>query len=187
MASIRERSTSASRPADKARVGAILAIASFVEIGRAAETLDLIIAPQTLARALSAGLEADVLRSRIEAIAPLPEALSRTLAQASVVVGRTTWVPASGLLWVEDANVREMLRTRRATQELFIDPSPPGGLLVMAGVDLDRLARRCRTIGVEILVDGQVVRARTVPPPSSKSTPPPRATPGRGTPKVDKG
>jgi hypothetical protein len=58
----------------------------------------------------------------------------------------------------------------------------------MAGVDLDRLARRCRTIGVEILVDGQVVRARTVPPPaSSKSTPPPRMTPGRGTPKADKG
>ncbi|HEY5146257.1 MAG TPA: hypothetical protein VII82_05805, partial [Polyangiaceae bacterium] len=69
----------------QARVGAILAIASFVEIGRAAETLDLIIAPQTLARALSAGLEADVLRARIEAIAPLPEALARTLAQASVV------------------------------------------------------------------------------------------------------
>jgi hypothetical protein len=57
----------------------------------------------------------------------------------------------------------------------------------MAGVDLDRLARRCRTIGVEILVDGQVVRARTLPPPSSKSTPPPRMTPGRGTPKADKG
>ena len=75
---------------------------------------------------------------------------------------RTTWVPAAGLLWVEDANVREMLRTRRATQELFVDPSPPGGLLVAAGVDLDRLARRCRTIGVEILVDGQVVRARTI-------------------------
>ena len=53
------------------------------------------------------------------------------------------------------------------TQELFVDPSPPGGLLVAAGVDLDRLARRCRTIGVEILVDGQVVRARTMPPPAS--------------------
>jgi hypothetical protein len=182
------------RVGSQARVGAILAIASFVEIGRAAETLDLIIAPQTLARALSAGLEADVLRARIEAIAPLPEALARTLAQASVVVGRTSWVAASGLLWVEDANIREMLRTRRATQELFVDPSPPGALLVIAGVDLDRLARRCRTIGVEIVVDGQVVRARTIPPPSSKSVPPPRltpsrgmATPGRGTTKADKG
>jgi hypothetical protein len=154
-----------------ARVGAILAVAPFVEIGRAAETLDLVVAPQTLARALSAGLEADVVRARIEALAPLPETLSRTLAQASVVVGRASHVPATGFLWVEDANVREMLRTRRPTMELFVDPSPPGGLLVGPGVDLDRLVRRCRTIGVEILVDGQVVRARTMPPPASTAPP----------------
>jgi hypothetical protein len=92
-----------------------------------------------------------------------------------------------------------MLRTRRPTQELFVDPSPPGGLLVTAGTDLDRLARRCRTIGVEVIAEGQVVRARTVPPPpSSKSMPPPSSrspasprstppnTPGRGTAKADK-
>lgn len=71
----------------QARVGAVLGIAPFVELGRAAETLDLIVAPQTLARALSAGLEADILRTRIEALAQLPETLSRLLAQASVVVG----------------------------------------------------------------------------------------------------
>ncbi len=165
----------------EARVGAILGVAPFVEVARAAESLDFIVAPQTLARALSAGLEADVLRGRIEAIAPLPESLSRTLAQASVVLGRATWTATAGFLWIEDANVREMLRTRRPTQELFVDPSPPGGLLVAAGIDIDRLARRCRTIGVEVLSDGQVVRARSAPPPSTpKSVPPPRSTPGRG-------
>ena len=154
-----------------ARTGAILGVAPFVEVGRAAETLDLVVAPQTLARALSAGLEADVVRARIEALAPLPETLSRTLAQASVVVGRASYAGASGFLWVEDANVRELLRTRRPTQEMFVDPSPPGGLIVTSGVDLDRLARRCRTVGVEILVDGQVVRARTLPPPPSHPAP----------------
>ncbi|MBV9945921.1 MAG: hypothetical protein JOZ69_03640, partial [Myxococcales bacterium] len=178
-----------------ARVGAVLAVAPFVEVGRAAEVLDLIVAPQTLARALSAGLEADVLRARIEALAPPPESLSRTLAQASIVVGRATWAAAAGFLWVEDANIREMLRTRRPTQELFIDPSPPGGLLVTAGVDLDRVARRCRTIGIEVIADGQVVRARTIPPPpSSRSASPPssprsptapRATPVRGSTRPD--
>jgi hypothetical protein len=173
------------RAGSQARVGAILAIAPFVEVGRAAETLDLIVAPQTLARALSAGLEADVLRARIEALAPLPEALARTLAQASVVVGRASWVPAAGLLWVEDPNIREMLRTRRTTQELFVDPSPPGCLLVTAGVDIDRLARRCRTIGVEILAEGLVVRARTLPP-GYKTMPPPRLTPSRGVAKSEK-
>ncbi len=149
-----------------AKVSAILAICGFVDVGKLGETLDLIVAPQTLARALSAGYEADALRMRIEALAPLPETLSRTLAQASVVVGRGTFEPASGFLWVDDPNVRELLRTRRTTGELFLEPSPPGGLLVAPQVDLDRLSRRCRSVGVEILSDGQVVRARTMPPPA---------------------
>lgn len=148
-----------------ARVSAVLAIYGFVDVGRVAESLDLVVAPQTLARALSAGYEADALRLRIEAIAPLPETLSRTLAQASVVVGRGSFVPSIGFLWVDDPNVRELLRTRRSTSELFVEPSPQGGLLVSAQVDLDRLARRCRTVGVEVTVEGQVVRARTMPPP----------------------
>ena len=59
-----------------------------------------------------------------------------------MVVGRATYEAAAGFLWVEDGNVRELLRTRRPTQELFVDPSPTGGLLVAPGVDLDRLARR---------------------------------------------
>jgi hypothetical protein len=176
------------RLGSSATVGAVLSIAPFVEVARAAETLDLVVAPQTLARALSAGLEADVLRARLEALAPLPDTLSRTLAQASVVVGRATWQSAGGFLWVEDANVREMLRTRRPTQELFVDPSPPGGLLVAAGVDLERLSRRCRTVGVELLVDGQVIRARTVPPGAGSMPPPAKsgATPKVGTPRAAK-
>jgi hypothetical protein len=165
------------RLAPSAKVYAVLQIAPFVEVGRAAESLDLIVAPQTLARALSAGFEADALRQRIEAIAPLPESLSRTLMQASIVVGRGTFSAASGFLWVEDNNVREMLRTRRPTAELFVDPSPPAGLIVAQGIDVERLSRRCRTIGVEIVSEGQVVRART--------SPPPRMTPPRGMPKSE--
>lgn len=164
-----------------ARVASVLAIAPLVEVSRCADAVDLIVAPQTLARALSAGLEADSLKQRIEAVAPLPESLSRTLAQASVILGRATYSPASGFLWVEDASVRELLRTRKATSELFVDPSPPGGLLVGLGVDLERLVRRCRTVGIEIVIDGEVVRARTLPPPAVSTSPPPppvrRSTP----------
>lgn len=154
-----------------AKIASIFGVFGFVDVGRAAETLDLVVAPQTLARALSAGYEADSLRQRIEAIAPLPETLSRTLAAASVVVGRGTYVPSSGFLWVDDANVRELLRTRRSTGELFLDPSPAGGLLVSAQVDLDRLVRRCRTVGVEIVTDGQVVRATRSLPAATTSGP----------------
>jgi hypothetical protein len=168
-----------------AKVSSIFGIFGFVDVGRAAETLDLVVAPQTLARALSAGYEADSLRQRIEAIAPLPETLSRTLAAASVVVGRGTYVASSGFLWVDDANVRELLRTRRSTSELFLDPSPAGGLLVSAQVDLDRLVRRCRTIGVEIVTDGQVVRARSLPPPPAGAPGPQRKSSTRIA-KVDK-
>ena len=157
-----------------AKISSIFGIFGFVDVGRAAETLDLIVAPQTLARALSAGYEADSLRPRIEAIAPLPETLARTLAAASVVVGRGSYVPSSGFLWVDDGNVRELLRTRRSTSELFLDPSPAGGLLVSAQVDLDRLVRRCRTVGVEIVTDGQVVRARSLPPPAANASGPVR-------------
>lgn len=170
-----------------ARVHAVLGLGAFVEVTRAQETLDLLVAPQTLARALSAGVEADIVRARIEAVAPLPETLSRTLAQASVVLGRATYQPASAFLWVDDANLRELLRTRRATAELFVDPSPPSGLIVAPGVDLDRLTRRCRAVGIEIVMDGQVVRARTIPPPSSSggvrssSQRIARVTPPRGT------
>ena len=150
-----------------AKVSAVLAIHGFVDVGRVAESLDLVVAPQTLARALSAGYEADSLRVRIEAIAPLPDSLSRTLAQASVVVGRGSFVSSIGFLWVDDANVRELLRTRRTTAELFVDPSPQGGLLVSAHVDLERLTRRCRTVGVEITFEGQVLRVRSVQAPNT--------------------
>jgi hypothetical protein len=169
------------RIGSSARISGLLAVAPFVEVARATDTLDLIIAPQTLARALSAGYEADALRQRIEALAPLPESLSRTLAQASVVLGRTTFAAAGGFLWVEDPDLRELLRTRRATAELFVDPSPPAGLLVQAGVDVERLSRRCRTIGIEVVADGQVVRARSIPPGRSATPAPSRATPARGT------
>jgi hypothetical protein len=155
------------RLGQEAKVAAILSLYGFVDLGRVAEALDLIVAPQTLARALSAGYEADSLRTRIEAIAALPEGLSRTLQQASVVVGRGTFTAAAGFVWIEDANVRELLRTRRATSELFVDPSPPGGLLVAANVDMDRLARRCRAVGVELVAEGQVVRAKQGAPPAT--------------------
>ena len=160
------------------RIAHALAIGPLVEVARCADALELLVAPQTLARAISAGLEADAVRQRIEAVAPLPESLSKTLAQASVVLGRGTFVPTAGFLWVDDPNLRELLRTRRPTSELFTEPSPAGGLLVAPGVDIDRLSRRCRAIGIEIVQDGQIVRARSIPPNATSTPPPQRYTPG---------
>jgi hypothetical protein len=145
-------------------IGHVIALSPFVEIGQVTGQLDLTITAQVVSHALSAGYEADVIKSRLESVAQLPDPMARLLLQASAIVGRAEFVPTQGFLWVEDPEVRELLRTRRQTAELFIDPSPPSGLLIVGGVDIDRLARRCRALGVEVLVDGEVYRTRTIAP-----------------------
>jgi hypothetical protein len=155
----------------KSRVADVLMLGPFVEIGKVEGTLDLIVAPQTLARALSSGLDADALRARIEAVASLPDTLSQTLTAASIVVGRVDYVASQGFLWAPDARIRDLLRTRRTTADLFVDPSPAGGLLVQAGIELEKLVKRCRTIGIEIVFEGSVLRVQTLPPPAVRVTP----------------
>lgn len=146
------------------QVGSVIALAPLVEVGAVGAALDVLVTPQTLSHALSAGFEADVLQARLETLAQLPDPIARTLAQASAVVGRAEFVATAGFLWVEDPEVRELIRTRRQTVDLFVDPSPPAGLLVQPGVDLERLARRCRALGVELMVGGEPYRARSTPP-----------------------
>ncbi len=156
--------THALRVGSAARVGQVVALAPFIEVGSVSGHLDVSLTPQTLSLALSAGIDAELIKSRLEALAALPDPIARQLVQASAVIGRAELVETQGFLWVEDVEVRELLRTRRQSADLFIDPSPPAGLLVAPGVDVDRLARRCRSLGVELLVDGEPYRARSSPP-----------------------
>ena len=51
----------------------------------------------------------------------MPESLSRLLAQASEVLGKGTLVGCAGFLWIEDEEIRELLRTRRQTAELLAE------------------------------------------------------------------
>ncbi len=168
--------THALRVGPPARIAEVIALAPFTEIGAVTGHLDLLVTPAGVARALGAGIEAELMRARLESLAPLPDPVHRLLAQASTVLGRAEFVTSQGFLWVDDPEVRELLRTRRQSADLFVDPSPPGGLLIAAGVDLDRLARRCRALGVEVLVDGDVYRTRSTAPPRRASvTPPPES------------
>jgi len=157
--------TQALRVGANASVGSVISLAPFVEIGGVSgAALDILITPQALSHALSAGFDGEIMRTRLEALAPLPDPIARTLTQASTVIGRAEFVMTQGFLWVEDPEVRELLRTRRQSADLFVDPSPPAGLLLALGVDLERVARRCRALGVEVLVDGDVYRTRSIPP-----------------------
>jgi hypothetical protein len=155
-------------------LGSVLALYSFVEIGKVSDHLELQVSPATLSRAVSLGLESGLIRASLESIAPLPENVSKTLEQMSVILGQAGYVACSAFLWCDNPDVREMLRTRRQTADLFLDPSPPGGLLVGPGKDLDAVARRCRALGVELMVEGQVVRARSTVPPAKSDRPAPR-------------
>ncbi len=145
-----------------ALVAQVLSLAALSDIGRVEDTVDLVLSPAAITRAISAGALADEIRDRIEVLATLPDSLAQVLTQASVVVGKASFVPASAFMWIEDPEIRELLRTRRATADLFVDPSPTSGLLVGAGVDLDRLVRKCRGLGVEIEVSNEgTMRAMT--------------------------
>ena len=149
-----------------ASVAAVLALAPFVDVGTVDDHLSLSVTPAAIARALSAGIEADAVRGRLEALAKLPDDVARLLRQAGTVLARVSYTPCAGFLSVDDPSVREMLLTRRQTADLFVEGSPPGGLLVAIGADGDRLVRRCRALGVEIAQDGQVLRARATTPPA---------------------
>jgi hypothetical protein len=146
-----------------ARVGDVMNLAPFVDVGSVSGSFDVSLTPQALSLALSAGVDPDIIKERLEAVTPLPDPIARQLVQASAVIGRAELVETQGFLWVEDPEIRELLRTRRQSADLFVDPSPPAGLLVAPGVDLDRLARRCRALGVELMVAGEVYKARPAP------------------------
>ncbi|MCH2108435.1 MAG: hypothetical protein MK135_03845, partial [Polyangiaceae bacterium] len=137
----------------------ILELSPLTEVGNVEGDLDLLITPRTLALAIGTGINPSVLRSRLEKIAELPDPIQRQLAQASTVLGRAEFVSSGGFLWIDDPEIRRMLSTRRATADLFVNPSPPSGLLVAPGVEMDTMARRCRTMGIEILADGEVCYA----------------------------
>lgn len=146
------------------RVAHALALVPFAEVSRIADKLDVVISASNISRALSAGLESESLRARIEAVAVVPDNIAQMLEQASIVLGRATFVQTAGFLWIEDQEIRELLRTRRPVADMFIDPSPPAGLLIAPDVDFERLVRRCRGLGVEIEADGALVRARSMSP-----------------------
>ncbi len=143
-----------------AKLLSVLALAGAVEIGSVEGQLTLHVSRHTLGNAIAAGADSRLLEKRIAEVAPLPDNLREVLASAGRVVGTAQWVAACGFLWVVDENVRSLLLERRQTAELFVHPSPQGGLLVTEGVDRDKLVRRCRIAGIEIETSEGRVTAR---------------------------
>jgi hypothetical protein len=158
------------------KVADVLALGGFAEVAAVQGALDLTITSTGISGALASGVSAETIRERLAAVTPVPDSIARVLEQASAVLGRGEFIDCQGFLWVDDPEVRELLRTRRQSADLFVDPSPPGGLLIAPSVDLDRLTRRCRMLGVEVILEGEVYRTRIAPAPQRRSlTPSPEA------------
>jgi hypothetical protein len=168
------------RLGDGVKVAEALALSAVSEVCRTDEALEVLISPAAISRAIARGSTPDELRDRLTAVAELTPELKELLDHASVVVGKGALVAVGAFLWVDNPDVRDMLRQARTTAEFFLDPSPPGGLLVAAGVDLERLVRRCRGLGVEIDVAADLT-LRASRGSNRAFTPPPSAVTGRDT------
>lgn len=172
------RAASADIEGRRVRVGPTARVAEATELGAFADIaavdplLELEVSAAAVARGLALGISASEMRAGIEALTPLSDELRLALDEAGTVVGRGTLAPASAFLWIDDPEVREMLRSMPPLLDTFVDPSPPGGLLVAAGVDPEKLVRRCRALGVEVEVEEGVLRVRssTMPPPKRSET-----------------
>jgi hypothetical protein len=152
-----------------ARVADVLDLWPFVELVAADGALELEVSAAAVARGLAEGIQASEMRARLEALAPLSHELGDALEEAGTVIGRGELVAAAGFVWIEDREIRALLLSSQGAADLFVDPSPPGGLLVAPGVDPERLTRRCRALGVDIRLDETVARVSrsTVPPPKN--------------------
>jgi hypothetical protein len=155
------------RVGSEAQVAQVLALSSWVDVVSADAALELEVSVAAVSRGLAEGVHADDMLRDLSALAPLHPELRQALAQVGTVIGRGTLTGVSAFLWVDDPEVRRMLLSTPTLLELFVDPSPPGGLLVGPFVDLDGLVRRCRALGVDVAVEESAVRVRhsTVPPP----------------------
>jgi hypothetical protein len=155
-----------------ARVADLLELGAFCDLSAVDNVLELAISPAAVSRGLAAGISAADMRAHLESVVELSEELAGALDEAGTVVGRGSLAPASAFLWIEDPEVREMLRTMQPVSDLFVDPSPPTGLLVAFGVDPERLIRRCRALGVEITIEESLLRVRhsSMPPPKKSET-----------------
>lgn len=169
------------RIGEDAKLSQVLALVPFMELQAIAPALELRLTSASLGEALAQGLETSQLLAALSAIVELPEQTAALVRRAGAVRGAVEHVACAGFLRVEQAELRELLLSRRQTMDLFLQQSPPGGLLIAASVDFEQLVRRCRIVGVELTSDGQVCRmGSTRPPPMhSGAAPAPPARRGR--------
>jgi hypothetical protein len=168
------------RIGDDAKLSQVLALASFTELQAIAPTLELRLTSASLGEALAQGLETSTLLDALTAVVEVPESTAALVRRAGAVRGAVEHVACAGFLRVEQAELRELLLSRRQTMDLFLPQSPLGGLLIAPAVDFEQVVRRCRIVGVELTSDGQICRMGSTRPPPMHSGAAPALTAKRG-------
>jgi hypothetical protein len=162
-----------------ARVAPILAASEIVEVAAFGEEPRLEISIPAIEELAASGTEKEAILARVAAIGTVSSELEMLLDDLTRPRQRLDFVEASGFLWVDEPELREQLRGRASTAALFIEPSPSGGLLLKPGVNLERLVRACRAIGIAVQREGErVTLARAASPqrPGPKRPGPKRAS-----------
>lgn len=162
-----------------ARVAPILAASEIVEVAAFGEEPRLEISIPAIEELAASGTEKEAILARVAAIGTVSSELEMLLDDLTRPRQRLDFVEASGFLWVDEPELREQLRGRASTAALFIEPSPTGGLLLKPGVNLERLVRACRAIGIAVQREGErVTLARAASPqrPGPKRPGPKRAS-----------
>jgi hypothetical protein len=160
-------------------VQAVLDVLEWAPVGQVQQQLDIELSMANFERALARGAEPETLRQQLNALAAPPPGVVAMLEAAASVEANADFVPAAGFVWIDDPELLQRVRSRRSLNRLFIEPSPPGGLLVAPGVDLDRLVIGCRSVGLDVLVEGErhVLKAKVARRKSgSESTEPHRGS-----------
>ncbi len=159
-------------------LAALLALSDLVEVGDLTGGLNLLLSSHLVEAKLSAGADPHELEQRISAVCPPSSQLADILFHAGERLQPVQFVPCSGFVWLDDPRLLQEVRSKRALAALFVEPSPPGGLLVAADVPWDRLVRRCRAAGIDVRRDEQgTARASASARSASKRTP--VVSPGR--------
>lgn len=142
----------------------VLAAADAIDVVLSGGDLVGLVTEATLRRAIERGADLDEIAARLESIAgPFADDQPAQRAFESVRAGRIlcTLVPASAFVAIADPALLAQLAADADAAELFVFPSPAGGLLVRDGVPLARVSRFLRRYGGEIAISDSPSKIRS--------------------------
>jgi hypothetical protein len=161
------------------KIADVLRASAILEPTELGPELGLVVSAERIEQlALAGRTEAD-LRAWLEPLGAWSTATQALVVDATRARNQLDFAPAAGFVWIEDSALREQLRTQPGLAGLFVDPSPQMGLLVRAGVSLERLVKACRSRSIALRLLDDAGSARLVAENKARKVGRPRQRPAR--------